>query len=88
MAAADWEAAMEFHIPLTGDAPDLAVIEDAIGEVDPSVLVDIDAASGKLRVAAAVDAAQLVQLLGQAGWVVPLAQVYQVPSICCGGCSG
>lgn len=82
---------MEFHIALAGAAPDLAAlaaIEDAIAAVDPSVLVDIDAASGKLRVAAAIDAAQLVRLLGRAGLPVTAAQVYQVPSICCGGCSG
>jgi len=79
---------MEFHIKLSGPAPDAGVIEEAIREVDPSALVDIDPASPTLRVATSVDAPQLVALLGQAGYAVTPQQVTQLPSICCGGCSG
>jgi hypothetical protein len=79
---------MEFHIRLTGPAPDPGAIEHAIGAVDPAVLVDIEPATGTLRVAASIDAAQLVALILQAGYPVARHQVTQVPSICCGGCSG
>ena len=79
---------MEFHIKLSGPAPDADVIEDAIRAVDPSALVDIDPASPTLRVATSVDARQLVALLDQAGYAVAPQQVTQLPSICCGGCSG
>ncbi|MHB8913119.1 MAG: hypothetical protein ACYC42_10845 [Lysobacter sp.] len=79
---------MEFHIEMAGSIPDLDVIEEAIRAVDPSVLVDIDAAGQILRVSASVDAALLVSLLRQAGYPVAQDQVFQVPSICCGGCSG
>jgi hypothetical protein len=79
---------MEFHIDIPGAAPDPRVIEDAIRDVDPAALVDIDPASPRLRIATSVDARQLVALISQAGYRVDPAQVRQLPSICCGGCSG
>jgi hypothetical protein len=79
---------MEFHIRLSGPAPDIGALEDAIRNVEPSALVDIDPASPTLRIATSLGASQLVVLLGQAGYPVALQQVTQLPSICCGGCSG
>lgn len=79
---------MQFRIDITGATPDIGAIEQAIGTVDPAALVDIDAAGRTLRVAAAVDAAQLLGLIGQAGYAVATAQLQQVPSECCGGCGG
>jgi hypothetical protein len=79
---------MEFHIQLSGPAPEATVIEDAIRAVDPSALVDIDPASPTLRIATSVEARQLIALIVQAGYPVTLPQLTQLPSICCGGCSG
>ena len=79
---------MEYHIDISGPAPDLVAVEDALLSADPSALVDIDPASSKLRVATSVDARQLAVLLGQAGYPVTPEQITQLPSICCGGCSG
>lgn len=82
---------MEFHIGMTGAIPEpgaIGTIETAIRAVDPAALVDLDPSGRTLRVAASVDVAELVALLGQAGCPVALDQVTQVPSICCGGCSG
>lgn len=79
---------MEFHITMNGPNLDLAAIEQVIGAVDPSVLIDVDPTGKALRVVASVDAVQLAALIGQAGYPVALHQVAQVPSICCGGCSG
>ena len=79
---------MEYHIDISGPAPDLVAVEDALLSADPSALVDIDPASPKLRVATSVDARQLAVLLGQAGYPVTPEQITQLPSICCGGCSG
>lgn len=79
---------MEFHITLSGTTPDPAAIEYAIGALDPAALADIDPMDHRLRVATSVDAVALVALINQAGYPVTLEQVYQVPSICCGGCSG
>jgi len=79
---------MEFHITFAGSPPDPIPVEDAIRTLDPSALVDVDPASPTLRIATSVDARQLVALLGQAGYPVAPQQVMQLPSICCGGCSG
>jgi hypothetical protein len=79
---------MEFHITMAVSPAEIGAIEDAILAIDPSVLVDIDPSGRALRVAASVDVAQLVTLMGQAGFAVAPHQVAQVPSICCGGCSG
>lgn len=75
---------MEFHIDTAGSTPDLGVIEAAIAAVDPSVMVDLDPAGYALP----VDAVELMSLLRQAGYPVAGHQVFQVPSICCGGGSG
>lgn len=79
---------MEFHITLPGILPDTAAIEYAIDPVDPAAVLDIDSADHLLRVATSLDAPALVALINRAGYPITLAQVYQVPSICCGGCSG
>jgi hypothetical protein len=79
---------MEFHVKTAGWAPDVDVILDAVRAEDPSALVDIAPAGDMLRVAAAVDAAGLIALINQAGYTVAPDQVIQLPSICCGGCSG
>src|SRR3546814_6559876 len=75
---------MEFHVRLDGARPDLDALGDAIREVDPSALLDIDSSGALLRVAAAVRAPELVALLGGAGSPVTRDQVRQLPSICCG----
>lgn len=79
---------MEFHIDMTGKTPDMDAIETAIHAVDPAALVDLDMASRTLRVSAWVDAAQLLLMVNQAGYAVKQDQVCQIPSTCCGGCSG
>ena len=79
---------MEFHITMSGPITDIGAIGNAISAVDPAALVDTDASAHTLRVAASVDADQLVALMGQAGFPIGLEQVVQIPSVCCGGCSG
>jgi len=79
---------VEFHVRLDGARPDLDALDDAIREVDPAAVLDIDPSGALLRVAAAMQAGELVDLLGGAGSPVTRDQVTQLPSICCGGCSG
>lgn len=79
---------MEYHIKLSGVAPDPELIADVVRTVDPSALADIDAAADVLRIAASVDLVELVALVGQAGLSVAPSQVTRMASICCGGCSG
>lgn len=79
---------MEFHVHVTGAALDMEKILDAIQQVDPSAVMDIDHAGQVLRVAAAVDLPELLAALDDAGCRVWPYQVQQLPSICCGSCSG
>ncbi len=79
---------MEFHVQLNASRPDLDRFGDAIRDVDPAAVFDVDSSGTVLRVAAAVQFAELVALLARAGHPVAAAQVRQLPSICCGGCSG
>ncbi len=87
---------MEFHVRIDnhlaalhghGDAL-LEAVRTMIEQVDPSAVLDIDASGCLLRIAAAIDVAQLEHLLDRAGYPTTPAQVRQLPSICCGGCSG
>lgn len=79
---------MEFHVHLTHGQPVLADLETTLLGVDPSAVVDVDATGDTLRLAGAFTAAEVVTLMHRAGYPVDPAQVEQLPSICCGGCSG
>jgi len=79
---------MEFHIALTGVSPDPGVVQDALFDVDPTAVVDLDMSGLVLRVSASATATDLVEVLRQVGWPVAPEQVVQLPSICCGGCGG
>lgn len=79
---------MEFHIHLAGAHPNLRAIEQTVLDTDPAALVDLDASGDTLRVAGAFTAVDVVWMMSQAGCHVSPQQVEQLPSICCGGCSG
>ena len=79
---------MEFHIALTNTSPAAGVIEDALFELDPAAVVDLDMSGLVMRISSSVDVPDLVQVLRQTGWEVGVKQVVQLPSICCGGCGG
>jgi hypothetical protein len=84
----DEECLMEFRIELGNAATDVGAIDKVVRAADPAASVDMDSASATLRVAAALDAFDLVRLLDQAGYPVTHRQVRQLPSVCCGGCGG
>lgn len=79
---------MEFHVTLGGSNPDLVTIEQALLDADPSAMADIDPAGAVLRIATSLDAVQLLAVMRGAGMPVAVDAVRQLPSICCGGCSG
>lgn len=84
-----WNAGgMEFHIALAGARPDPGRIEDALLELDPAAVLDVDARMDLLRVSTWLPAEQLLAVLERAGCPVPRERMRQMPSICCGGCSG
>ena len=77
---------MEFHIAIGAVLPDLAHIDESLRAVDPAALVDIDSAT--LRIATSLGASELQSVLATAGYPIASNQLTQLPSICCGGCSG
>lgn len=79
---------MEFHIALADVSPDPGVVQDALFDVDPTAVVDLDMSGLVMRVSSSATAADLVEVLQQTGWPVTVDQVVQLPSICCGGCGG
>jgi len=78
---------MEFHIQLAGQ-PDLRPIEAAIVDVDPAAVIDFNAPERVLRIATSLDGEAVLWLVNGAGCEATLGQLTQLPSICCGGCSG
>lgn len=79
---------MEFHIALADVSPAPAVVQDALFDVDPTAVVDLDMSGLVMRVSASATTADLVEVLQRIGWPVTAEQVVQLPSICCGGCGG
>ncbi len=79
---------MEFHVDGLAAAADMAAISEAIFIIDPAALVDIDPATGALRVNAAMSADDLTSAIGGAGQAADGLLVMQMPSHCCGGCGG
>lgn len=79
---------MEFHIALTEACPGPDVIQDAMFDVDSNAIVDLDMSGLVMRISSYVPVKDLIEVLGRAGWTVAQTQVMQLPSICCGGCSG
>lgn len=79
---------MEFHVQLAGERPDLARIGDVLLGEDPAALLDVDEAEDVLRISTWLPAGDLLALLRQADCAVPPERLRQLPSVCCGGCSG
>ena len=79
---------MEFHVDGMPVTADMAAITDAIYNIDPAALVDIDPSTGALRVNASMSADDLTAAIGGSGQAVDGLLVMQMPSTCCGGCGG
>jgi hypothetical protein len=79
---------MEFHIALTETCPGPDVIQDAMFDVDPNAVVDLDMSGLVMRISSCVTVTDLVELLRRTGWTVAPERVAQLPTLCCGGCSG
>lgn len=79
---------MEFHVDGLPAPVDMAAITDAIYNIDPAALVDIDPSTGALRVNASMSADDLTIAIGSAGQQADGLLVMQMPSNCCGGCGG
>ncbi len=79
---------MKFKIRTDGLTIDVFAIEEALMDVDPAALIDIDRKTCSLRVSTCLDDAELLSLIKDAGFPIPAENLQGVPSDCCGGCSG
>lgn len=79
---------MELDIPLPSQRVDLERIERLLLESDPAGVVDLDPATGHLRVSTCAGRDEVALVLLAAGHPVEPADINIVPSVCCGGCSG
>ncbi len=64
----------------------MAVISDALQQVDPAAFIDRDPGDGSLRATVWMDADEIRSALTRAGY--PPSAVEQQASNCCGECSG
>ena len=79
-------AEFAFESPVA--APDVAPLDRAIIELDPAAVVDLDADGRTIRMATVLTRAELLACLAEAGMPADNARLRQLPSVCCGGCSG
>ena len=79
---------MEFHVRLPDRRAPLDAIEARLLDLDPAALIDLDPLNPQLRIATMIESPALQVLLKEAGLDVPAEDIRQLPSICCGGCSG
>ncbi len=79
---------MEFTVESMTCGHCVATLTHALQQKDPSARLEADLASGVVRVEAALDAADVVAAMADAGYVArPLRPaVNPVGSACCGGC--
>ena len=78
----------EFAFQSPQAMPDLAPLDRAIVDLDPAALVDLDADGRTIRMATVLTRAELLGCLAKAGLPADGERLRQLPSICCGGCSG
>lgn len=78
---------MEFRVQLAGTCVDQDTLRMLLLDIDPAAVLDLDRGGATLRVAAETSAKILTELLQRSGCPVPSAQILEVPSFCCGGCS-
>jgi hypothetical protein len=79
---------MEFSLRTKGAAIDLAALERRLVAIDPAALLDLDESGQTLRIATTATGDELLACLRAAGMAAAAGDLDQLPSVCCGGCSG
>ena len=79
-------AEFAFESPVA--APDVAPLDRVIVDLDPAAVVDLDVDGRTIRMATVLTRAELLACLAAAGLPADNAHLRQLPSVCCGGCSG
>ncbi|MGN6113384.1 MAG: hypothetical protein ACTHOC_10385 [Luteimonas sp.] len=78
----------EFAFESPWPMADVVRLDRAITELDPAALVDLDASGRTIRMATVLTRAELLACLEAAGLPSEPSRLRQLPSVCCGGCSG
>jgi len=79
---------MQYEIADVPADLDFAQFSRLLIDADPAAMVDRAAGSGRLRMSTVLDIRSIATLLGHAGAAKVTASIEQLPSTCCGGCSG
>jgi hypothetical protein len=79
---------MEFAFESPVAMADASLLERTIAGLDPAALGDGDADRRRMRMATVLTRAELLACLAIAGLPVDESRLRQLPSVCCGGCSG
>lgn len=79
-------AEFAFQSPLA--LPDVAPLDRVIIDLDPAAVVDLDVDGRTIRMGTVLTRAELLACLAEAGLPADNALLRQLPSVCCGGCSG
>ena len=79
---------MEYAIQLDAVSPDLTAITDALLDVDPAAVADLDNDGHTLRLSTNMLDCELLDALAQSGHPITTDRIQRLPSVCCGSCSG
>ncbi len=79
---------MEYAIQLKTDSPNLGAITDALLDVDPAAVADLDGDGHTLRLSTNMLDCELLGALAQSGHPITEDKIKRLPSVCCGSCSG
>ena len=79
---------MEFVYRAAGQMPDLSVLECALADLDPAVILDANALGRSVRISTTLPEDDLLACLQRAGVQASPADLERLPSVCCGGCGG
>ena len=79
---------MEYAFEFAGAMPDLSPLDRAIVDRDPAALVDVDASGRTIRMATVLTRDEVLSCMREAGLPAEPSRLRQLPSMCCGGCSG
>lgn len=80
--------AMEYTIQLSRAPVDVDRVRDALQDIDPAAIVDLDPRGQGLRVSANMLDRELHAAFERAGHPPDSIEVTRLPSVCCGSCSG
>jgi hypothetical protein len=80
---------VEYILSDPGHVPGMAALERALRALDPAAVVDLAGDATALRISTCATPGEILAGLRAAGMpALHDGALVQVPSVCCGGCSG